>query len=96
MESNSMQVDIPAELVSFVDQEFASGRYGSREEVLIQGLHWLRDERQQAVAGIGRGSMTSPPGAPSRSLMPSLMSAGSFPSRTRNDLSGGHHPAGKG
>lgn len=55
MESNSMQVDIPAELVSFVEQEFASGRYGSREEVLIQALHWLRDERQQAVAGIRQG-----------------------------------------
>ena len=50
-----MQVDIPSDLESFVDQEFATGSYGSREEVLIQALQWLRDERQQAVAGIRQG-----------------------------------------
>jgi putative addiction module CopG family antidote len=50
-----VQVDIPSDLESFVDQEFATGRYGSREEVLIQALQWLRDERQQAVAGIRQG-----------------------------------------
>ncbi len=50
-----MHVDIPAELESFVEEEFASGRYSSREEVLIQALHWLQDERQQAVTGIRQG-----------------------------------------
>ncbi len=50
-----MQVNIPVELESFVEEEFATGRYGSREEVLIQALQWFRDERQQAVAGIRQG-----------------------------------------
>jgi putative addiction module CopG family antidote len=53
--ANIMQVDIPSDLESFVDQEFATGRYGSREEVIIQALQWLRDERQQAIAGIRQG-----------------------------------------
>jgi putative addiction module CopG family antidote len=50
-----MQVKIPVELESFVEEEFATGRYGSREEVLIQALQWLREERQQALAGIRQG-----------------------------------------
>lgn len=50
-----MQVKIPVELESFVEEEFATGRYGSREEVLIQALQWFRDERQQALAGIRQG-----------------------------------------
>ncbi len=50
-----MQVKIPVELESFVEEEFATGRYGSREEVLIRALKWLRDERQEALAGIRQG-----------------------------------------
>lgn len=50
-----MQVKIPVELESFVEEEFATGRYGSREEVLIRALQWLRDERQEALAGISQG-----------------------------------------
>jgi putative addiction module CopG family antidote len=50
-----MQVKIPVELESFVEEEFATGRYGSREEVLIQALQWLREERQEALAGIRQG-----------------------------------------
>jgi len=50
-----MQVNIPIELEPFVEEEFATGRYGSREEILIQALQWLRDERQQALAGIQQG-----------------------------------------
>ena len=50
-----MRVNIPVDLEPFVEEEFATGRYGSREEVLIQALRCLGDERQQAVAGIQQG-----------------------------------------
>lgn len=50
-----MQVNIPNDFEPFVEEEFATGRYGSREEVLIQALQWLRDERQQAIVGIQQG-----------------------------------------
>ena len=50
-----MQIDLPVELEPFVEQEFATGRYASREEVVIQALCWLREQRQQAVLGIQQG-----------------------------------------
>jgi len=50
-----MQINIPNDLEQFLEEEFATGRYVSREEVLIQALQWLRDERQQALAGIQQG-----------------------------------------
>lgn len=50
-----MQIDLPPELEPFVNQEFATGRYASREEVVVQALRWLRDERHEAVAGINQG-----------------------------------------
>ena len=50
-----MQIEIPNYLESFVEQEFATGRYATREEVVVQALCWLREERQQAVSGIQQG-----------------------------------------
>jgi Arc/MetJ-type ribon-helix-helix transcriptional regulator len=50
-----MQIDIPSELQPFFDQEFATGRYSRREDVLIQALQLLREERSQAVEGITQG-----------------------------------------
>ena len=50
-----MQIDLPPDLEPFIDQEFATRRYASREEVVVQALCWLRDERQRTVAGINRG-----------------------------------------
>jgi putative addiction module CopG family antidote len=50
-----MQIHLPPELEPFIEQEFASGRYATREEIVVQALRWLRDERQQAVAGITQG-----------------------------------------
>lgn len=50
-----MQVDVPPELEPFVEQEFATGRYATREEVVVQAIRWLRDERRQAVSGIKQG-----------------------------------------
>jgi putative addiction module CopG family antidote len=53
--ANSMHFEIPADLESFVEQKLATGRYGSREEVLIQAIEWMREERQQALAEIRPG-----------------------------------------
>ena len=50
-----MHIELPPELEPFVEQEFATGRYATRDEVVIQALCWLRDERQEAVSGIKQG-----------------------------------------
>jgi putative addiction module CopG family antidote len=50
-----MQIELPPELEPFVEQEFATGRYATREEVVVQAVRWLREERQDAVAGIKQG-----------------------------------------
>jgi len=50
-----MQLSIPPDLQSFVEQEFATGLYQSREEVVLQAVSLLRDERVQAVEGIKEG-----------------------------------------
>ena len=50
-----MQIELPAELEPFVEQEYATGRYSTREEVVVQALHWFREERQEAVVGIKQG-----------------------------------------
>jgi putative addiction module CopG family antidote len=50
-----MQIRLPPELEPFVEQEFATGRYTSRDEVVAQAVRWLRTERQDAVTGINRG-----------------------------------------
>jgi predicted transcriptional regulator len=50
-----MQIEIPPELVPFLEQEFATGQYAKREDVILQALRWLCDERQGAVAGIRKG-----------------------------------------
>ena len=51
----AMQINLPPELEPFVEQEFATGRYASREEILVQALRWLSEERRAAVAGIREG-----------------------------------------
>ncbi len=50
-----MQIELPPELEPFVEQEFSTGRYATREEVVLQALRWLREEREQAVSGIKDG-----------------------------------------
>ena len=50
-----MQINLPPELEPFVEQEFATGRYATREEILVQALRWLSEERRAAVAGIKEG-----------------------------------------
>ncbi|MDH3718656.1 MAG: type II toxin-antitoxin system ParD family antitoxin [Planctomycetota bacterium] len=50
-----MQIELPPELEPFVEQEFATGRYASREEVVVQAIRWLCEERQKAVSGIKQG-----------------------------------------
>lgn len=50
-----MQIELPPELKPFVEQEFATGRYTTREEVVVQALRWLRDQRREALLGIKQG-----------------------------------------
>lgn len=50
-----MQINLPPELEAFVEQEFATGRYATREEILVQALRWMSEERKAAVAGIKEG-----------------------------------------
>ena len=50
-----MEISIPPELQPFLDQEFATGMYDSREAVVLQAVCMLRDERAQALAGIQEG-----------------------------------------
>lgn len=42
-----MQVTLPADLRKQVEQEFASGRYRSRDELVEQALRCFLDERQR-------------------------------------------------
>ena len=50
-----MKIDLPPDLKPFVEQEFSTGRYSTREDVIIQAIVWLRDERTQALQGIQDG-----------------------------------------
>ncbi len=50
-----MNIEIPADLQSFVEEEFSTGRYTSKEEVLVHALRGLKQERDDAVTGIKAG-----------------------------------------
>jgi putative addiction module CopG family antidote len=50
-----MNLAIPSELQEFVDREFATGRYESKDEVVVEALRLLKDERDDAAAGIKAG-----------------------------------------
>ena len=50
-----MQINLPPELEPFVEQEFATGRYATREEILVQALRWMSEERKATVVGIQEG-----------------------------------------
>lgn len=50
-----MHIEFPPELKPFVEQEFATGRYATREEIIVQALCWLRNERQESVSGVQQG-----------------------------------------
>lgn len=45
-----MAQQLPAELVQFVEDEIASGRYRSEEEVITEGLALLRQRRTRLHA----------------------------------------------
>lgn len=50
-----MNFELPPHLEPFVNQEFSTGRYATREDVIIQAVSLLRDERLHAVEGIQEG-----------------------------------------
>jgi putative addiction module CopG family antidote len=50
-----MSQTLPPDLQDFVDQELASGRYQSTEEIVVEGLRLLQRDRQEAIEGIQEG-----------------------------------------
>lgn len=42
-----MSIGLPSDLEQFVQREVASGRYGSAEEVISEGLRRMRDAQQE-------------------------------------------------
>lgn len=50
-----MPLDIPPELASFVQQEVSSGRFASQEELMLAGIRLLKQDREEALAGIRQG-----------------------------------------
>jgi putative addiction module CopG family antidote len=46
---------LPEDLEEFVNHELASGRYRSREDIVIAGLRHLQRDRQEALQGIQEG-----------------------------------------
>lgn len=50
-----MQIELPPELLPFVEEEYATGRYSTREAVVVQAIRWFREQRQEAVAAIKQG-----------------------------------------
>jgi putative addiction module CopG family antidote len=46
---------ISPELEQFVNQEVASGRFANRDEVIVHALLLLKNDRDEAVAGINAG-----------------------------------------
>ena len=50
-----MQLQIPSELTQFVEGEVASGRFPTQEDVVVAGLRLLKQDREDAIAGIQEG-----------------------------------------
>ncbi|MCG8584095.1 MAG: hypothetical protein MI757_05225 [Pirellulales bacterium] len=53
-----MELQLPSDLESFVQQELRSGHYGSEptpKDVVAEGLRALKRERESALAGIRAG-----------------------------------------
>ena len=50
-----MPQTLPRDLQDFVDQELATGRYRSTEEIVVAGLRLLQRDRQEALEGIREG-----------------------------------------
>jgi putative addiction module CopG family antidote len=50
-----MPQTLPPDLQDFVDRELATGRYQSKEEIVVAGLRLLQRDRQEALEGIREG-----------------------------------------
>lgn len=50
-----MDLQIPADLQSFVDQQLKLGCFASEQQVVEEGLRLLKSEREATVAGIQAG-----------------------------------------
>jgi len=50
-----MPEPFPKDLQQFVDNELASGRYDSTDDLVVAGLRLLQRDQQEAVEGIKEG-----------------------------------------
>ena len=50
-----MKIDVPHDLLQFVEREYATGQYPNREAVVVEAIRRLKHERDDAVAGIRAG-----------------------------------------
>jgi putative addiction module CopG family antidote len=50
-----VQLEIPPDLTQFVSVEVASGHFSTPEEVIVAALRLLKQDRDNAVAGIQEG-----------------------------------------
>ncbi len=57
-----MDVTLPADLTKQVEQELASGRYRSRDELIEQAVRQFFDERRSARASSGSSPPQNRPG----------------------------------
>ena len=52
-----MNLQIPADLQPFVDQQLKLGCFESEQQVVDEGLRLLKAEREETVAGIQAGGL---------------------------------------
>ncbi len=50
-----MAQSFPTDLEEFIEREIASGRYASRDEVMLEGIRLLKQDREEALQGITEG-----------------------------------------
>jgi len=50
----SIDIDLPQDLVGFIDREVAAGRYSSNSDVVTEALRLLRHELAEALEALRR------------------------------------------
>lgn len=50
-----MQFEISQELVDFIEREMKAGHFASRKDVVVAGLQMLKQDREEAIAGLQQG-----------------------------------------
>ncbi len=50
-----MAQSFPTDIEEFIEREIASGRYASRDEVMLEGIRLLKQDREEALQGVSVG-----------------------------------------